>query len=516
MDGYRRRQLVTLYIVVAYAAVAAVAGVILAAWYAPGFMATVGWRFEPALVEERADREAFLAAISEDDVLRDALRTLGSTGATELDVTDLRGRLQAWLDAGGTDGAQLWLSLRASTPWDAMRAVAAVAGSVEARDRAGAGARAEHVLADLDAAIEALAAEVRAQQVLGGAAGDRVGELVAARGRLIDTRNELMAAVAAGDAPLALGRVAPIRWSPAPTLVVAAAAAALIGGLTGFVSHRSSARGRRGAGLRSRGAGAVPHGAPLAVFPRPRMDHDPVSFEAANRLRVRVLSMTAQVRPRVLMVSGAHDTAGAADVATLLAEELAYQGARTLLVDGVIYAPSLAARYGVEEEPDGVGGDGPWVATTLAWLQHPTGPHHLVTIDVAEGRTLDLVPQFRPARPAPGTAPTLFAGFGEALQRWVAYDTIVVHGPPLEAVEDGRLLAAFATGVVLVTDSGGLDRRSEQRLARIIRGAGSLFLGTAEVEADGSGGATAATGRRSARAATRPRTRGVTPGGARA
>jgi Mrp family chromosome partitioning ATPase len=247
------------------------------------------------------------------------------------------------------------------------------------------------------------------------------------------------------------------------------------------------------------------------------MDRDPASFEAADRLRVRVLAMTAQVRPRVLMVSGARDPAAAVDVAALLAEELAYRGARTLLIDGVIYAPSLAARYGVAEPPD-AGGDGPWAATTLEWLQHPAGPHHLVTIDVSEGRSLDLVPQFRPARPAPGTAPTLFAGFGEALERWTVYDAIVVHAPPLEAVEDGRLLAGFATGVVLVTESGGLDRRSEQRLARIVREAGSLLLGMVEVEPAGSDSdddVTAVAGRRPARAATRLDIREMPSGGAR-
>ena len=33
----------------------------------------------------------------------------------------------------------------------------------------------------------------------------------------------------------------------------------------------------------------------------------------------------------------------------------------------------------------------------------------------------------------------------EALERWAAYEAIVVLAPPLEAVEDGRLLARFAT-----------------------------------------------------------------------
>lgn len=472
----------------AFAVGAAVVGLVLAAWTAPGFEASVGWRFEPTLVEGDADGDAYLAAIAQDEVLRGALRSLGAAEPTPAEVAELRDRLQARLDPAGTDGTELWLALRARTPWTADREAAAVAEALEALDRAGAGARAQRVLAQLDASIDALAEEVRAQQVLGGADGGRVAELVAARGRLIETRAELAASIAAGEPPLVLERVGPIRWAPAATLIVAAAAAALIGGLIGFVAQRSSTRAGRPARRRSRPeVGARRGGAPLAVFPRPRMDRDPASFAAADRLRVRVLALTAQARPRVVMVSGAVEPAGAVDVASLLAEELAYNGARTLLVDGVIYAPTLASRYGVPEPTDAAGGD-PRAATTLEWLQHPAGTHHLVTIDVSDGRSLDLVPQFRPARPAPGTAPALFAGFGEALDRWAAYDAIVVHAPPLEAVEDGRLLARFATGVVLVTDVGGLDRRAEQRLARIVRDAGSRLLGTVEVEAEASRG----------------------------
>jgi Mrp family chromosome partitioning ATPase len=518
LADHRSRRFTTLWFVLAFAAGAAVVGVVLAAWYAPGFDATVGWRLEPLLVQEDADRDAFLTLITEEDVLRGALRELGSVEATASDVAELRGRLQVRLDPGEAGGGELWLALRANTPWAATRAVAAVAGALEARVRADAGPRAQRALAELDASIESLAEEVRAQQVLGGGVDARVAELVAARGELIDARTELAAAIAGGEAPLALERVGAIGWTPAPMVIVAAAAAALIGGLVGFVSVRSSARVVRPArGRGRRDAEARRRGAPLAVFPRPRMDRDPASFAAADRLRVRVLTLTAQARPRVLLVSGALEPAGAVDVASLLAEELAYNGARTLLVDGVIYAPSLAARYGVAEPIDAGGGD-PRAATTLEWMQHPGGAHHLVNIDVSDGRSLDLVPQFRPARPAPGTAQALFAGFGEALERWAAYDAIVVHAPPLEAVEDGRLLAHFATGVVLVTNRGGLDRRAEQRLARIVRDAGSRLLGTVEMESDPSTGdddAGQAPERRSGRAvpkASAQRTAGGAPG----
>jgi len=492
------------WFVLAFAAGATVLGVLAAAWRAPGFEATLGWRFDPMLVTVPVDREAFLAAVVEEGVLRGALSALGPGEPTAAEVADLRGRLQARLDQGGTGDAELWVELRAGTPWTATRALAAVAAALEARDRAVASARGQRVLAEFDAAIDALAEEVRAQQVLGGGADGRVAALLAERGRLVEARAGLAAAIAGGEPPLALERIGAIRWTPAPTVVVAALAAALIGGLVGFVVRSSSTRSGRAARERGRSdVVARRGGAPLAVFPRPRMDHDPGSFAAADRLRVRVLTLTSQARPRVVMVSSAGDPADAVDVASLLAEELAYNGARTLLVDGVIYAPSLAARYGVPEPADAVAGEAR-AATTLEWLQHPAGSHHLVTIDVSDGRTLDLVPQFRPARPAPGTAPALFAGFGEALERWAAYDAIVVHAPPLEAVEDGRLLARFATGVVLVAGPGGLDRRTERRLTRIVREAGSRLLGSVEVERDGSGAEDAAQvpERRSGRAGT--------------
>jgi hypothetical protein len=93
------------------------------------------------------------------------------------------------------------------------------------------------------------------------------------------------------------------------------------------------------------------------------------------------------------------------------------------------------------------------------------------------------VPQFRATRPAPGTAEALFGGFAGALERWSDYEVIVVDTAPLTVVEDTRLLARFATGVVLVVPRGAHDDRRLAEARKLLREAGTSLLGMVENDA---------------------------------
>ena len=183
-------------------------------------------------------------------------------------------------------------------------------------------------------------------------------------------------------------------------------------------------------------------------------------------LRQLLAVRTNGVRQRVFVVCRSPDMAGPATVASALAEEYAWHGARTLLVDGVLMAPSLADRYGVNGANGGAGlSDG--TASTVDWLQRPHDPHLVVRIGLSDDRSLDMVPQFRPTRPAPGMADELFSGLDAVLERWSAYDVVVIDAPPLEVVDDALHLAARATGV-LVEAHGAPDWAAAPELVAVL------------------------------------------------
>ena len=182
----------------------------------------------------------------------------------------------------------------------------------------------------------------------------------------------------------------------------------------------------------------------------------------------------------MFVVCRSPDMAGPATVASALAEEYAWHGARTLLVDGVLMAPSLADRYGVNGANGGAGlSDG--TASTVDWLQRPHDPHLVVRIGLSDDRSLDMVPQFRPTRPAPGMADELFSGLDAVLERWSAYDVVVIDAPPLEVVDDALHLAARATGVLVEAHGAPHDRRAERRWSRLVRDTGAAWLGTVRI-----------------------------------
>ena len=149
-----------------------------------------------------------------------------------------------------------------------------------------------------------------------------------------------------------------------------------------------------------------------------------------------------------------------------LAEALARSGRRTLLVDASLWSPALAARYALVEEPHAAASR---IASTLDWMQRPLAHHKVVGVDLGDDRQLDLVPQFRATRPAPGTAAALFGAFGDALGRWRGYDAIVVDTAALDAVEDTTFLAPFATAAVVVVDRRLDGRRHRDEARRRLR-----------------------------------------------
>ncbi|MDF1523067.1 MAG: hypothetical protein P1P87_09645, partial [Trueperaceae bacterium] len=379
-----------------------------------------------------------------------------------------------------------------ATEAEAVARDGAVAQALAAWDQGRATAFWQEEAAAAQERVEALTARVRAAQVLGTEAAD--GDLDA----LIDERDAALARLAGATQALSsggAGGLAPlpaiVRTRPATPWRPAGLAAGLTFGLAILAALRPSARpfGPARERIRDRAAGRTraPTGVPvgrapapaavLAVFPYAGAEDAVLLRSAAATLLEGLREHLASVRRAVVLVTSLHEGEGVTTVAVHMAEALARSGARTLLVDGSLREPALAARYAVVAPSGDVPVDAPRIASTLDWMRRPDGRHHVVGVDVGGGRHLDLVPQFHPTRPEPGTAETFFEPFGDALERWRGYEVVVVDAAPLAPVADARYLLPFATGVVVVIDRDRDDRRRRLEAAKRARMANARLLG---------------------------------------
>ena len=197
---------------------------------------------------------------------------------------------------------------------------------------------------------------------------------------------------------------------------------------------------------------------------------------AGAQLRASLGTLLPDVHPRVVLVTGLTDGCGASTVARYLAEASARRGSPTLLVDADLREPDVAGAYRLAERGDDA-------TTTLEWLQAPSSSQGVAHVTMEGGVPLDVVPQYRAVRPAPGTGEALFDGFGEALRHWDRYDLIVVDTAPVGSVDDTRLLARWATGVVLVAAPGSTDERSWNEVRRSLGEAAARLAGLVENDA---------------------------------
>ncbi len=408
----------------------------------------------------------------------------------------------AWLgrapQPGEVDAVRDWLVAREDPA--GIRITVRGGSAEEAEERSEAVAEAfaawsiEHVVerreSELSAAqtrVEEATERVRAAQVLGPASDADVPTLLRERDAAIDARDAALTALATGPtAPLDVRRDV-VRARPptaARDALVSGAVAGVLGLLAGLRGSTGSAAAAKRRTQRYASQRAAPEGgrtrdappsdpAALARFPATTGDDVPALRSPAEALARAVVAHDAAT-PAVVLVASVASGEGKTTVACHLAEALTRAGRRTLLVDASLWSPALAARYDLVEAPNAVSTR---IASTLDWMQRPLGKHQVVGVDLGDERRMDLVPQFRATRPAPGTAAALFGAFGDALGRWRGYDVVVVDTAALDAVDDTIHLAPFATAAVVVVDRRLDGRRHRDDARRRLRDAEVPLLG---------------------------------------
>ncbi|MFN2322326.1 MAG: tyrosine-protein kinase family protein [Trueperaceae bacterium] len=421
-----------------------------------------------------------------------------------LSGSELRAEVAAaWLgrapQPGEVDAVERWLAARADPAGIRIVVRGATAEEVEGRSAAVAAAfaawsidhlvdRRESKLAAAQTRVEAATERVRAAQVLGQASEGDVAELLRERDAAVDARDAALTALATGPTAPLEARPDVVRTRPSTAARDALVSGALAGALGLLAGLRGSAgtaaaakrRAQRSPSQRVASEGGRTWDAPassvadaLARFPAATGDDVPALRSPAEVLARAVVAHDAPAPAVVLVVSVAPGE-GKTTVACHLAEALARSGHRTLLVDASLWSPALAARYDLVEAPTAAASR---IASTLDWMQRPQGSHQVVGVDLGDERRLDLVPQFRATRPAPGTAAALFGAFGDALGRWRGYDVVVVDTAALDAVDDTTHLAPFATTAVVVVDRRLDARRHRDDARRRLRGADVPILG---------------------------------------
>ena len=443
------------------------------------FRSTVAWSLNEdhatlALALDEAlqpELERLSQAARRRDVIADALERIDGQAPDAQRIDALVARTETTIAHPGVlseNPAVLRVHVLGATRENAFTHAQALAAALEAWDRRTASVRLDAALSVLDGEIDRLGRDVRTLQVLDEQDAERDATL-AERAARIALRDRTAALASASDPPAALvrDRTATRRDGPNTVRDVTASAglAALLGLGLGLRRPRKRTRApRREARPR--------HDPPLlASFPRAT---EVITLRgAAARLRVRLTDVLPNARPWVIVVAGADEREGATTVACQLAEEWALIGHATLLLDGHLSAPAVAARYGLPSDPS--------IATsTLGWLQDPGGHHQLLKVTLDNGGVLDVVPQFSAARPSPGAAAEVYLGFPELLARWSSYDAIVVDAAGVLEMADTLLLAPHATGVAMVLDRGRTDRTRVGRAADALKRVGATLLGVVD------------------------------------
>jgi succinoglycan biosynthesis transport protein ExoP len=165
--------------------------------------------------------------------------------------------------------------------------------------------------------------------------------------------------------------------------------------------------------------------------------------DRARELRTNFQHVRVARQSRSVVFTSAHEDRATALTVASLGVELAHAGMRTLMVDGDLRKPSLAAWFGVEETrglSTVLQGEAQWWEV----IQHR--PPRLFSVLPAGPPLTDPAALMRSS-----TIAELMAEFAEH------YDVVLIKSPPVLRVADGLLFCRIADGTVVVADEPRME-----------------------------------------------------------
>ena len=171
-------------------------------------------------------------------------------------------------------------------------------------------------------------------------------------------------------------------------------------------------------------------------------------LEAFRSLNTNIRLLGTDSRSNCIVVSSSSPSEGKSTVSAHLAKAAADMGQRVLIVDADLRRPQVYQRLGLEHNSPGLSNvlaDGLDVEEVI---QRVPGRENLFVLTAGE----------QAPDPPRLLSSNRMQRIMEQLQNSSAYDLIIFDTPPLLGFADGRILAAFTSGVVLVVRMGKTDR----------------------------------------------------------
>ncbi|WLV77091.1 CpsD/CapB family tyrosine-protein kinase [Lacticaseibacillus parahuelsenbergensis] len=192
-----------------------------------------------------------------------------------------------------------------------------------------------------------------------------------------------------------------------------------------------------------------------------------VSSQEFRTLRNNLSLQTSRHDVSVLLITSATAGEGKSYVAANLAASFAVEGKRTLLVEGNLHRPILAAVFD---------------------LQPNKGLSSLVGADAASVKADDLIIETKiqkltvaPAGESLADPATLLAG--SAFKAFLdqvkdKFDVVLIDGPAMADASEAGLIAELANGVVVVAKADGPSKRDVAQTIAQVRQLPAALIGT--------------------------------------
>ncbi len=410
------------------------------------------------------DVATYRSAIASRPILVDAIRALtvlSDIQPTNDDVEILRNALTVTAEEARVSSV-VRISVRANDARRAASLANAVAGAAVRWDEARATRALETIMASLSAQIDSLELEIAA-----AAPGGALEGLQRTRG---DLQLQLSSARALRTA--AVGRLELLEEAetprgsiaPRPRRNAVLAGIFMIFLVYGLLLLRAALNTRVTTVENLARLTGLPV---LAEFPRVTTGRRGIAPETASHLRTAVGFATAEVHPKVILITSAFPGQGKSTVAIALAESFARLHYRTVLVDADLRRPVIGTEYSLNPIR---------VASVREALNAPDRQPE--PAQLAFGRTieLDVIPGFNPV---PDAAEILSKQMPGLLQRLKKdYDVIILDSAPLLPVADTLTIAPHCTGVVLAVSVPEAQRAAVLNAITLLRRVGIPLLGT--------------------------------------
>lgn len=416
------------------------------------------------------DVSAYRAAAVSHPVLNDALRRLGGAAGDDQALTELRKSVTVRAEDTRTSSL-LHIEVRGESPERVERSANAVAASLLAWDTERATRNLQTVIDTLEMQIAALDAQM-GELAAGAAESLELESLRTLRAQQSVQLNSARALLQSAVGRLEILEPALTPLEPVAPSPVRNAALAFVLGIFltyGLLLLRDALDTRLNNTQELSETSDLPV---LAEFPRqPGMRRLP--REASNYLRTNILFATANAHPKVLLVTSDTQSQGKSSVALSLAESLARNDHRTLLVDADLRKPVLGQEYSLNAVTD---------APLSAFLEDPEGELAPTAVRLDNRVSLDVIPSFGPT---PNPSELLAQGFTAFLRRQMEeYDAIVIDSAPILPVADTLTIAPHVTGVVFAVSLPDSDRRRVTAALGLLERLGVRILGTVATNVD--------------------------------